>query len=107
MRRATSASSLTGGRDQSQNLLDQRGRRLASRCAGGKVWGGERKKPLQQIWAGSPDTSQQPTSRRASGLNMGLEGAKFDLGFVAWEFKIELDMLVQLRSLSLCLSLSL
>lgn len=56
MRRAKSASSRTGGRDQNQNAGTGEEEALQTGVLGGEAWGGKRKKPFKQAWARSPDT---------------------------------------------------
>ena len=70
MRRARSASSLTGGHDQHQDPWAREEGGLQTGVPGGKAGGGE-EGAVQTAWAGSPDTSQQVTSGRDPGLGLG------------------------------------
>lgn len=81
MRRAKSASSLTGGHDQKQNAWTEEEEALQTGVLGGRRGAGRGKSHLNMPGLGAQTLSQQATSGRAQGLDMNWEGAKFDLGF--------------------------
>lgn len=81
MRRAKSASSLTGGRDQNQDAWTREEGVLQTGVLEGRRGEGRGRSHLNKPGLGAQTLSQQFTSGRARGPGKGWAGAKFDPGF--------------------------